>query len=63
MLRLASLLALGCLTLAIASLLTTSKTVAEEPRQDRELEKLPANRCLVLTAAEHAPFHARFSMN
>ncbi len=63
MFRYATLLGLACLTLAAASLLTASRTPAEEPQNDRDKTAEPRNRVAALRAVRALSYHARFSLN
>jgi hypothetical protein len=61
MVRLASLVAVACLTLAASALLAAPKTTKKESDEERNLDL--ANRFAEPVGSGTVSFHARFSLN
>jgi hypothetical protein len=64
MFRLASILALACLTLAATAVLTApNRLVEDQPQSGNDRNDDSKNRLAALGAERTVSFHARFSLN
>jgi len=61
MVRLASLFAFACLTLAASAFLAAPKTIKKEQDEERNLDL--SNRLIKSASSDPVSFHARFSLN
>jgi hypothetical protein len=64
MFRLASLIALACLTVAATALLTApTKRAEDQPQRENDSDAEASNRLTARRVQPAVPFHARFSLN